>query len=221
MSETVKQPQAGLDEAAARTSLTPLDDAERRRRMRKVIGAAGAGHFVEWFDFGLYGTLATVISVQFFQQGNTQAALLSAFAVFGAGFVMRPLGGLFWGSIGDRLGRKTTLATVILVTSGATVVMGLLPTFDMVGLWAPFLLVIVRLVQGFAAGGESSGATTLLAEYGEGREKGGLRVALLKELHADDGGESAVEAEVEPFDEVPSARGADDLAHAPAAFRVV
>jgi MHS family proline/betaine transporter-like MFS transporter len=172
MSETVKQPQAGLDEAAARTSLTPLDDAERRRRMRKVIGAAGAGHFVEWFDFGLYGTLATVISVQFFQQGNTQAALLSAFAVFGAGFVMRPLGGLFWGSIGDRLGRKTTLATVILVTSGATVVMGLLPTFDMVGLWAPFLLVIVRLVQGFAAGGESSGATTLLAEYAPSNRRG-------------------------------------------------
>jgi MHS family proline/betaine transporter-like MFS transporter len=172
MSETVNQPQAGLDEAAARTSLTPLDDAERRRRMRKVIGAAGAGHFVEWFDFGLYGTLATVISVQFFQQGNTQAALLSAFAVFGAGFVMRPLGGLFWGSIGDRLGRKTTLATVILVTSGATVVMGLLPTFDMVGLWAPFLLVIVRLVQGFAAGGESSGATTLLAEYAPSNRRG-------------------------------------------------
>ena len=163
---------AALAEAAAHSAQTPYDDAERSRRMRKVIWAAGAGHFVEWFDFGLYGTLATVISLNFFQQGNTQAALLSAFAVFGAGFVMRPLGGLFWGSLGDRIGRKTVLATVILVTSGATVVMGLLPTFDLIGLWAPILLVIVRLVQGFAAGGESSGATTLLAEYAPSNRRG-------------------------------------------------
>ncbi len=106
----------------------PLDDDARRRRMRKVILTAGAGHFVEWFDFGLYGTLATVISLHFFRQGDAQAALLSAFAVFGAGFVVRPLGGLFWGSMGDRIGRKTTLAAVILVTSGATAVMGILPT---------------------------------------------------------------------------------------------
>jgi MHS family proline/betaine transporter-like MFS transporter len=160
------------DAAAAASAATPLDDAARSQRIRKVIFAAGAGHFVEWFDFGLYGTLATVISVNFFQQGNAQAALLSAFAVFGAGFIMRPLGGLFWGSLGDRIGRRTTLATVILVTSGATVVMGLLPTYDMVGLWAPLLLVIVRLVQGFAAGGESSGATTLLAEYAPSNRRG-------------------------------------------------
>lgn len=161
-----------LDTAAAASAATPLDDAGRARAMRKVILAAGAGHFVEWFDFGLYGTLATVISLNFFQQGNAQAALLAAFAVFGAGFVMRPLGGLFWGSLGDRIGRRTTLATVILVTSGATVVMGLLPTYEMVGLWAPLLLVVVRLVQGFAAGGESSGATTLLAEYAPSNRRG-------------------------------------------------
>jgi len=159
-------------DAVAASAATPLDDEARRRSLRKVILAAGTGHFVEWFDFGLYGTLATIISVNFFEQGNAQAALLSAFAVFGAGFVMRPLGGLFWGSLGDRVGRKATLSTVILVTSGATVVMGLLPTYDMVGLWAPILLVIVRLVQGFAAGGESSGATTLLAEYAPSNRRG-------------------------------------------------
>ncbi|HEY0186487.1 MAG TPA: MFS transporter [Cellulomonas sp.] len=150
----------------------PLDDDARRRRMRKVILTAGAGHFVEWFDFGLYGTLATVISLHFFRQGDAQAALLSAFAVFGAGFVVRPLGGLFWGSMGDRIGRKTTLAAVILVTSGATAVMGILPTYSQVGLLAPALLVLVRLVQGFAAGGESSGATTLLAEYAPSNRRG-------------------------------------------------
>src|SRR6478609_8189453 len=142
---------ARTDDPGLAVAETPLDDAGRRRRMRKVITAAGVGHFVEWFDFGLYGTLATVISLHFFRQGDDQAALLSAFAVFGAGFVMRPLGGLFFGSLGDRIGRRTTLATVILVTSGATVVMGLLPTYGMIGIWAPLLLVLVRLVQGFAA----------------------------------------------------------------------
>jgi MHS family proline/betaine transporter-like MFS transporter len=165
-------PVAGAAPSAEHSRRTAIDDAARARRMRKVIAAAGAGHFVEWFDFGLYGTLATVIALKFFEQGNDQAALLSAFAVFGAGFVMRPLGGLFFGSMGDRVGRKNTLALVILITSGATVVMGLLPTFDAVGLLAPLLLVVVRLVQGFAAGGESSGATTLLAEYAPSNRRG-------------------------------------------------
>ena len=111
-------------ETAASSAPEPvlLSDAERSRQLRKAIGAAGIGHFVEWFDFGLYGTLATVISLNFFQQGNAQAAVLAAFAVFGAGFVMRPIGGLFFGSLGDRIGRKTILAVVILVTSGATFV---------------------------------------------------------------------------------------------------
>jgi len=158
--------------ARAQAPEPPMTDDERRARVKRVIIAAGAGHFVEWFDFGLYGTLATVISLHFFKEGDPQAALLSAFAVFGAGFIMRPLGGLFWGSMGDRIGRKTTLATVILVTSGATLVMGLLPTYDTVGILAPVLLLIVRLVQGFAAGGESSGATTLLAEYAPSNRRG-------------------------------------------------
>ncbi|NKY09616.1 MFS transporter [Cellulomonas hominis] len=150
----------------------PLSDQDRQSRMRKVILTAGAGHFVEWFDFGLYGTLATVISMHFFREGDAQAAMLSTFAIFGAGFIMRPLGGLFWGSMGDRIGRKTTLASVILLTSGATFVMGMLPTYQSVGLLAPALLVIVRLVQGFAAGGESSGATALLAEYAPSNRRG-------------------------------------------------
>lgn len=99
------------------------------RKLRKVLLATGIGHFVEWFDFGLYGTLAAIIGLQFFQSGNPSVALLSSFAVFGAGFIMRPLGGLFFGSLGDRKGRQKVLATVILLTSGATFVMGLLPTY--------------------------------------------------------------------------------------------
>jgi len=171
MSDVTRAP-AAPDAATTPDLNAALGDDARRTGMRKVIVAAGVGHFVEWFDFGLYGTLATVISVHFFKQGDPQVALLSAFAVFGAGFVMRPLGGLFWGSLGDRVGRKTTLATVILITSGATALMGILPTYENVGLWAPLLLVVVRLVQGFAAGGEGAGATTLLAEYAPSNRRG-------------------------------------------------
>lgn len=149
-----------------------LDDAERSRSLKKVIWAAGIGHFVEWFDFGLYGTLAASIAVNFFNTGDPRAALLASFAVFAAGFIVRPLGGIFWGNVGDRVGRKTTLATVVLLTAGATFVMGLLPTYHTVGLWAPVLLVLVRLVQGFACGGESSGATTLLAEFAPSGRRG-------------------------------------------------
>ena len=128
------------------------------RKLRKVLLATGIGHFVEWFDFGLYGTLAAIIGVQFFQAESPAVALLSSFAVYGAGFIMRPLGGLYFGSLGDRIGRQKVLATVILLTSGATFVMGLLPTFSQIGIAATVLLVITRLIQGFAECGESSGA---------------------------------------------------------------
>lgn len=162
----------GIPDTADGVGTAVLTDAERGRRMRKVITAAGIGHFVEWFDFGLYGTLATVIAMHFFETGDPQAALLSSFGVFAAGFIMRPIGGLVFGSMGDRIGRRTTLGLVIMVTSGATFVMAILPTYDAIGLAAPLLLVIVRLVQGFAAGGESSGATTLLAEYAPSNRRG-------------------------------------------------
>lgn len=142
------------------------------RKLRKVLLATGVGHFVEWFDFGLYGTLAAIIGMQFFHSDNPSVALLSSFAVFGAGFVMRPLGGLWFGSLGDRIGRQKVLANVILLTSGATFVMGLLPTWHQIGITATVLLVITRLVQGFAAGGESSGATTYLAEYAPTEKRG-------------------------------------------------
>ncbi|MFG3254773.1 MFS transporter [Streptomyces sp. NPDC048172] len=142
------------------------------RTLRRVLVAAGLGHFVEWFDFGIYGTLAVILAHNFFPSGNEQAELLSTFAVFGAGFVMRPLGGLFFGSLGDRIGRQRTLALVVLTTSAATLAMGLLPTHASVGVLAPVLLVLARLVQGFAAGGESAGATTLLAEYAPADRRG-------------------------------------------------
>lgn len=158
--------QESLDRVAADAQ------ADGSRKLRKVLLATGIGHFVEWFDFGLYGTLAAIIGLQFFQSSSPSVALLSSFAVFGAGFIMRPLGGLFFGSLGDRKGRQKVLATVILLTSGATFVMGLLPTYHQIGITATVLLVITRLVQGFAAGGESSGATTYLAEYAPTARRG-------------------------------------------------
>jgi len=153
-------------------AVSPAAEIPVARKLRKVLLATGVGHFVEWFDFGLYGTLAAIIGMQFFHADSPGVALLSSFAVFGAGFIMRPLGGLYFGSLGDRVGRQKVLATVILLTSGATFVMGLLPTFHQIGVTATVLLVIIRLVQGFAAGGESSGATTYLAEYAPNDRRG-------------------------------------------------
>lgn len=147
-------------------------DHERHRALKRVLMAAGIGHFVEWFDFGLYGTLAAAISINFFKSEDPVAALLSSFAVFAAGFVVRPLGGIFWGNVGDRVGRKTTLSTVVIFTAGATFMMGLLPTYHQIGIWASVLLVVIRLVQGFACGGESSGATTLLLEFAPHNKRG-------------------------------------------------
>ncbi|MFK3659304.1 MFS transporter [Scandinavium sp. NPDC088450] len=161
-----------MNKAQTLESVSAPADIPVARKLRKVLLATGVGHFVEWFDFGLYGTLAAIIGLQFFHADSPGVALLSSFAVFGAGFIMRPLGGLYFGSLGDRVGRQKVLATVILLTSGATFVMGLLPTYSQIGVTATVLLVITRLVQGFAAGGESSGATTYLAEYAPNDKRG-------------------------------------------------
>ncbi|WP_338703824.1 MFS transporter [Streptomyces sp. Q6] len=168
------QPSGARDAADAGPSNDPgsADRSADPSVLRKVMVAAGLGHFVEWFDFGIYGTLAVILAHHFFPSASPQAELLSTFAVFGAGFVMRPLGGLFFGSLGDRVGRQRTLAIVVLATSASTLAMGLLPTHATVGVLAPVLLVLCRLVQGFAAGGESAGATTLLAEYAPAHRRG-------------------------------------------------
>ena len=149
------------------TTSQPYDGTEQKvpaRRTAKIMLSAGVGHFIEWFDFGLYGTLAAIIASNFFVSDDPAIGLLKSFAVFGSGFLMRPLGGLFFGSMGDRQGRRKVLVTVIVITSISTFVMGILPTFQQAGIIAPILLVLTRLVQGFAAGGESSGVITYLAE---------------------------------------------------------
>lgn len=135
------------------------------KTLRKVIVAAAIGNFVEWFDFAIYGFLATTIAQQFFPSGNASAALLKTFAVFAVAFAFRPLGGIFFGMLGDRIGRKRTLAMTILLMAGATTLIGVLPTYAAIGVLAPILLTLIRCAQGFSAGGEYAGACAYLMEH--------------------------------------------------------
>ena len=140
--------------------------------LRKVLTASFIGNFVEWFDYASYGYFATVIAAVFFPEIAPQAALLATFAVFALSFVIRPIGGIVWGSIGDRIGRKTALSWSILIMSGATTVIALLPSYHQIGMLAPVLLLLVRMVQGFSASGEYAGATSFLAEYAPPAKRG-------------------------------------------------
>ena len=137
---------------------------------RKAVGAAVVGNVLEWYDFSAYGYLATVIAKRFFPSGDDTTALLAAFAAFGVGFVVRPLGGMLIGRLGDTRGRKTALVLTIFLMAFGTVGIGLLPDFHAIGVLAPALLVVCRLMQGFAAGGEWGGATAFIVEWApEGR----------------------------------------------------
>ena len=133
--------------------------------LKKVVWAASIGNFVEWFDFAIYGFLATTIAQVFFPSGDSTTALLKTFAVFAVAFAFRPLGGLVFGMLGDRLGRRRVLSLTILLMAGATTLIGLLPTYASIGLLAPVLLTLIRCVQGFSAGGEYAGACIYLIEH--------------------------------------------------------
>ena len=140
--------------------------------VRKAVTGASIGNAVEWFDFAIYGFLATIIAGQFFPKGDDTAALLSTFAIFAAAFFLRPLGGLVFGPLGDRIGRQRVLALVILVMSAATLAIGLLPTYESIGIAAPILLLVCRCLQGFSAGGEYGGGAVYLAEYASDARRG-------------------------------------------------
>lgn len=140
--------------------------------LRKVLTASFIGNFVEWFDYASYGFFATVIASVFFPEIAPSAALLATFGVFAISFIIRPIGGIIWGSIGDRIGRRTALSWSILIMSGATTVIALLPGYAQIGMLAPVLLLIVRMIQGFSASGEYAGATSFLAEYAPANKRG-------------------------------------------------
>ncbi len=132
---------------------------------RKVIFASSLGTVFEWYDFYLYATLAPFFAALFFPPGNETAALMSAFATYAAGFLVRPFGAIVFGRIGDLVGRKYTFLVTIVFMGGATFLVGLLPTYESIGWAAPVLLVFLRLVQGLALGGEYGGAATYVAEH--------------------------------------------------------
>ncbi|PAY09699.1 MFS transporter [Bradyrhizobium sp. UFLA03-84] len=141
-------------------------------RMRLVVVAASLGTVFEWYDFFLYGSLAVFFSALFFPPGNETAAFLASLATFGAGFAVRPLGALVFGALGDRIGRKRSFLITMVIMGLATLIVGLLPTYEQVGLWAPILLVTSRLAQGLAVGGEYGGAATYVAEHAPAVSRG-------------------------------------------------
>jgi len=140
--------------------------------LKKAAAASFIGNFVEWFDYASYGYLATVIAAVFFPQASPTNALLATFGVFAVSFIVRPIGGIVWGHFGDKIGRRTALSLSILIMSAATFVIAFLPTYEQVGLWAPALLLLVRIIQGFSASGEYAGASLFLAEYAPERKRG-------------------------------------------------
>jgi MFS family permease len=139
---------------------------------RRVIFASSLGTVFEWYDFYLYATLAPFFAALFFPKGNDTAALLAAFATYAAGFLVRPFGALVFGRLGDLVGRKHTFLLTILVMGASTFGVGLLPTYDAIGMAAPAILVTLRLLQGLALGGEYGGAATYVAEHAADRERG-------------------------------------------------
>ena len=142
------------------------------REEKKVIFASSLGTVFEWYDFYLYATLAPFFALLFFPKGNETAALLSAFATYAAGFLVRPFGAIVFGRLGDLVGRKHTFLVTILFMGFATFAVGLLPTYETIGWGAPVLLVLLRLLQGLALGGEYGGAATYVAEHAKPGRRG-------------------------------------------------
>ncbi|WP_018569939.1 glycine betaine/L-proline transporter ProP [Streptomyces sp. PsTaAH-124] len=175
------------DQGARRRHRTLFRAAERRRNpplrrtditvtdehaVRRAVKAASLGNAMEWFDFGIYSYLAVTIGHVFFPSGNATVELLSSFATFAVSFLVRPLGGMVFGPLGDKIGRKSVLAMTMIMMAIGTFAIGLIPSYGTIGFWAPALLIFFRLVQGFSTGGEYGGASTFIAEYAPDRRRG-------------------------------------------------
>ncbi|RON44255.1 glycine betaine/L-proline transporter ProP [Pseudomonas frederiksbergensis] len=150
--------------------ITIVDDA----KMRKAITAAALGNAMEWFDFGVYGFVAYVLGKVFFPGASPSVQMIAALATFSVPFLIRPLGGLFFGALGDKYGRQKVLAATIVIMSLSTFAIGLIPSYDTIGIWAPILLLLAKMAQGFSVGGEYTGASIFVAEYAPDRKRGFL-----------------------------------------------
>src|SRR5258705_9035317 len=151
------------------SSSNPIDAATSGKPLEyqiwKIIAASGVGTMIEWYDFYIFGSLATVISPLFYPKGNNTLAVLAFLSTFAVGFVVRPFGALFFGRIGDLVGRKYAFLVTLLIMGGATSLIGFLPTYATIGIAAPIILLVIRIFQGLALGGEYGGAAVYVAEH--------------------------------------------------------
>jgi MFS family permease len=152
--------------------VTSVITKEERRTLWSVIMASSVGTLIEWYDFYIFGSLATILSQQFFPQTNPTAAFLSTLATFAAGFVVRPFGAIFFGRLGDLVGRKYTFLVTLILMGGSTFAIGLVPGYESIGIAAPLLVLVLRLLQGLALGGEYGGAATYVAEHAPAAKRG-------------------------------------------------
>ena len=145
---------------------------EEKRKIWKVIAASSAGTMIEWYDFYIFGSLAAIISTQFYPEGHATANFLKTLATFAVGFAVRPLGAIVFGRIGDLIGRKFAFLVTLLIMGGSTAAIGFLPSYQTIGIAAPIILVILRLLQGLALGGEYGGAAVYVAEHAPDGKRG-------------------------------------------------
>lgn len=150
--------------------ITIIDDT----KLKKAITAAALGNAMEWFDFGVYGFVAFALGQVFFPGADPGIQMIAALATFSVPFLIRPLGGLFFGALGDKFGRQKVLSVTIIIMSVSTFCIGLIPGYDSIGIWAPILLLLAKLAQGFSVGGEYTGAAIFVAEYSPDRKRGFL-----------------------------------------------
>jgi MHS family proline/betaine transporter-like MFS transporter len=145
---------------------------DQKRNLWSVITASSVGTLIEWYDFFIFGSLATILSEQFFPKTNPTAAFLSTLATFAAGFVVRPFGALVFGRLGDKVGRKYTFLVTLVIMGGSTFAIGLVPSYETIGVMAPVIVLTLRLLQGLALGGEYGGAATYVAEHAPANKRG-------------------------------------------------
>ena len=143
-------------------------------KLKKAVTAAALGNAMEWFDFGVYGFVAFALGKVFFPDASPAVQTIAALGTFSVPFLVRPLGGVFFGVMGDRFGRQKVLSLTIIIMAISTFCIGLIPSHASIGLWAPILLLLCKLAQGFSVGGEYTGAAVFVAEYAPDRQRGFL-----------------------------------------------
>ena len=176
----VLKPGGGASRALSETEAKPLKREGnlcqhlifRCKELRRVVIAASVGNIIEWYDFYIFGSLASILAVKFFEKGHPVAAFLSTVAIFSVGFLIRPLGAFVFGWLGDKVGRKYTFIVTLTGMGVATALIGFVPTYPSIGLAAAFILFVLRLIQGLCLGGEYGGAITYVAEHIEDEHRG-------------------------------------------------